>query len=1027
MRGHAHPLWDLPPAGIGWWRVLRRQAVVRRSSHLTQFYTASRKGEEDVVKEGDDVEESKQIPAGIMTVNGGFVVRYGIFFDNLRGDPLPFEEGVRRCIPYEDARMMSKSNSGRASSMWSWTPLSEIDGNIPEDEAPAQPRLWRLYYNLWNWGIMLYVAELANAARTMSEPLLRQLKTEVQRIKSYKTEEIPQSNLIQKALLRDSGPVEGVGTRRKSLSTCTLQMDARADPAGIAEWYAAVSALQLEFMEDKIHLNVDETVRSDVFDLWSREFEELKTKQSLKNAATRGSQGARMRWVSGPSAPFDNGTSLLDASEEEDGYHMVGIRKNFQKFMQFNLRGTLLQCSSLPFGWSDSAGIFMKVMQGRVLVEFIHSTHLPRVLPYTDDFLVLCTSKVEDGDQDIASVAHFGEHPLKVPWQRIRQIREGTQHLLSSATRKPRWVPARELTRFSGLCQSVYLAVRPRPGLERPGVVGSTAGRWQVECPQHQAVDHHGSSTHWRLPLRVAFGVDELEHHITHLELEAVSRTVQIFLQELRRRTVLLRCNNQAVVHMLAHFTSRDPALMCRVRRLWLVLHLHGIELLAKSIRSVASEWADKLSCNWFDWAQEYWGKRTVGLFASKISAQLPRYCTQWRDRGCEGTDSLLHDWRGECNWVSPTWALLDRVAQKLTEEWTSATAAAPRRRRQPWYRELEVAVDRAACMPRRRSLFTPSRLRGVRGARVLCGGCSNASSSRAPVSLFLKGARVWPPPMACYPEGMRLEETFWVMLPAAAAEGMREWGTALVDRWRTQLGRTRTPSNNYHEDLGYDGPVKGRSAVRMAKSMAALQAADLGYDSPVKGRSAVRMAKGMAALQAADLGLRTWGTTAPSKGAVAVHMAKSMAALQAADLARAQQQELEGEGVARCEGEAALGGSPGPHGASAGVPWESCERQPGSVGAAWLKQALEAHSRRPLEREHYTGHSTGKGAATSGIGVSVGFHLREPTPIPPRMLLGIFAVPCVCETGDDQPLMCTWPQTLLLTALFSTKVGINR
>ncbi|KAK3256975.1 hypothetical protein CYMTET_33919, partial [Cymbomonas tetramitiformis] len=307
------------------------QVIMRQISHLTQFYTANEKGEEDVMKEGDDVEVAKQIPAGIMTVNGGFVVRYGIFFDNLRGDPLPFEEGVRRCIPYEDARMMSKGNSGRASSMWSWTPLSEVDGSIPESEAPAQPRLWRLYYNLWNWGIMLFVA--------------------------------------------------------------------------------------LEFMEDKPHLDVDETLRSDVFDLWVREFEELKTKQSLKNAATRGTGGRSAKDIlrrkdrdgkgegkglgrkgagssrsersfaddsgAGSSTPASGianvaranppgtpevalwsmarggrqrpGLNLESArgSEHADGYHMVNIRRDFQKFMQvmqFIARGmAALQAADLGY------------------------------------------------------------------------------------------------------------------------------------------------------------------------------------------------------------------------------------------------------------------------------------------------------------------------------------------------------------------------------------------------------------------------------------------------------------------------------------------------------------------------------------------------------------------------------------------------------------------------------------------------------------------------------------------------------
>ncbi|KAK3236348.1 hypothetical protein CYMTET_53504 [Cymbomonas tetramitiformis] len=71
------------------------------------------------------------------------------------------------------------------------------------------------------------------------------------------------------------------------------------------------------------------------------------------------------------------------------------------------------------------------------------------------------------------------------------------------------------------------------------------------------------------------FRSDELRHlHITHLELEAVYKTVQSFLRELAGNVVRLYCDNQAVVAMLSHFTSRNPELMRRMRLLWILLDL---------------------------------------------------------------------------------------------------------------------------------------------------------------------------------------------------------------------------------------------------------------------------------------------------------------------------------------------------------------------------------------------------------------------------------------------------------------------
>ncbi|KAK3241605.1 hypothetical protein CYMTET_48651 [Cymbomonas tetramitiformis] len=51
----------------------------------------------------------------------------------------------------------------------------------------------------------------------------------------------------------------------------------------------------------------------------------------------------------------------------EDGYHYLGIDPDFQKFTQFDVLGTLYQCTALPFSWNDSLRLFVKFM--RLLVE----------------------------------------------------------------------------------------------------------------------------------------------------------------------------------------------------------------------------------------------------------------------------------------------------------------------------------------------------------------------------------------------------------------------------------------------------------------------------------------------------------------------------------------------------------------------------------------------------------------------------------------------------------------------------------
>ncbi|KAK3278548.1 hypothetical protein CYMTET_13527 [Cymbomonas tetramitiformis] len=413
-----------------------------------------------------------------------------------------------------------------------------------------------------------------------------------------------------------------------------------------------------------------------------------------------------------------------------------------------------------------------------------------RVLPYMDDFLVLVDSQREGflrrekvqlvlhrlglrrnekkGQWEPTQVVeHLGlEVDLKlgqfrVTERRVHKIHTRAKEILCDATRNRRWIPARRLASFTGLCQSVYLAVPAarlylrelyfvlaekrswgakvtisrvaRGGLR---MVVQAACDEQVERAQDLEIPDESEGAHrlfddglggvlnLKFPAR-SFWPDEMRNwHITHLELEAVYKTVQAFLQELEGKVVRLYCDSQAVVAMLSHFTSRNPDLMRRMRRLWLLLDLHDIELQARYIRSEANVWADNLSrCedlddwrlnrDWFVWANKQWGPYTVDRFASEISAQLPRYYAAWKDPKCEGVDSLTYDWRGENNWVNPPWALLDEVAHKLREEGAAATVVAPYWPGQSWFRELEALATEVVIMPRRRDLFTPSRLGG--------------------------------------------------------------------------------------------------------------------------------------------------------------------------------------------------------------------------------------------------------------------------------------------------------------------------
>eukprot|EP00873_Tetraselmis_striata_P041684 jgi/Tetstr1/461948/TSEL_007026.t1 len=54
--------------------------------------------------------------------------------------------------------------------------------------------------------------------------------------------------------------------------------------------------------------------------------------------------------------------------------------------------------------------------------------------------------------------------------------------------------------------------------------------------------------------------------------------------------------DNQAVVGVLTHLTSRSPGLMAELRKTWDLMDTHGINLSVRYIRSAANIWDDRLS-----------------------------------------------------------------------------------------------------------------------------------------------------------------------------------------------------------------------------------------------------------------------------------------------------------------------------------------------------------------------------------------------------------------------------------------------
>ena len=86
-----------------------------------------------------------------------------------------------------------------------------------------------------------------------------------------------------------------------------------------------------------------------------------------------------------------------------------------------------------------------------------------------------------------------------------------------------------------------------------------------------------------------------LNEHITFKELKAVRCAIQAFLPKLRGKCLLLHEDNQSIIGVLIHLTSKSPTMMCELRKLFLLVDTYDIRIWTLYIRSAANVWADNL------------------------------------------------------------------------------------------------------------------------------------------------------------------------------------------------------------------------------------------------------------------------------------------------------------------------------------------------------------------------------------------------------------------------------------------------
>jgi len=131
----------------------------------------------------------------------------------------------------------------------------------------------------------------------------------------------------------------------------------------------------------------------------------------------------------------------------------------------------------------------------------------------------------------------------------------------------------------------------------------------------------------------------DTEQHITYKELKAVKCAIYSFLPELKGGRILLHEDNQFVIGELTYLTARSPAMMCELRKLFLLIDGFGIKIRTTYIRSTANILADgliriknnsycKLKERKFGRLNKMWGPVSIDRFASFENKQTARHTT---------------------------------------------------------------------------------------------------------------------------------------------------------------------------------------------------------------------------------------------------------------------------------------------------------------------------------------------------------------------------------------------------------------
>lgn len=174
----------------------------------------------------------------------------------------------------------------------------------------------------------------------------------------------------------------------------------------------------------------------------------------------------------------------------------------------------------------------------------------------------------------------------------------------------------------------------------------------------------------------------------TFREVKAIRLVLESYSEEVRGKEVLHRTDNKNAEIVLS-VGSRNKELHQEAVAVYKLCRELNMRLSVEWVSRDENVEADELSRiddpndymldpSCFRYIDDLWGPHTVDRFASVQTKQLTRYCSRYRNPGCEAVDAFTVSWLKENNWIFPPPYLIPRIVKHMSAGGEDGTLLVP-------------------------------------------------------------------------------------------------------------------------------------------------------------------------------------------------------------------------------------------------------------------------------------------------------------------------------------------------------------